>query len=120
MCLNIFRRAMNHVPKKRITEFKRVKHHMLCFFNTQRRCTQMVLKVLSYLNRNNYINGLRITLIKTWCFVVSAMKLKNVVILVYQRSKSLHSFLRDFLIGRRSSKNFKYTMRVIITMKQNK
>ena len=46
----------------------------------------MVPKGLPDLNGNNDILGLRTTLTKTWCFEDIALKLKNGIILVYQRS----------------------------------
>ena len=60
----------------------------------------MILKGLSYLNGNNYILGLHTIL-------------RNVIILVGQPSESPHLFLKDFLIGRRTSKNFRYKKRVM-------
>lgn len=52
------------------------------------------------LNGNNYILGMRTTLIEISYFLVIVLKLKNVIILVYTQNQSLQSLLRDFLIGK--------------------
>ena len=66
---------------------------------SKRKCTQMVPKVFlpkwKQLYPWNAYNFDRI-----WYFLVIVLKLKNVIILLYQQNQSLQSLLRDFLIGK--------------------